>query len=104
MRCLFKQACGIGADVYAMCGGLAAQFRLNLGLDVNDDRHRRRLSRFIAVCPAVYRRPPLTVTPGRELPVPSMPLPADPVNSEYSDLPICGQGRRSARCALPECV
>ena len=40
MRRLFKQACGIGADVYAMCGGLAAQFRLNLGLDVNDDRHR----------------------------------------------------------------
>src|SRR5271166_2376755 len=44
MRRLFKQACGIGTDVYAMCGGLAAQFRLNLGLDVNDDRHRRRLS------------------------------------------------------------
>jgi len=37
LRRLFKQACGIRADVNAMLGGLAAQFRLNLGLDVNDE-------------------------------------------------------------------
>jgi len=42
---LFKQACGIGADVNALGRRLSAQFRLNLGLDLNNDRHRRRLSR-----------------------------------------------------------
>src|SRR5271157_3941347 len=50
MRGLFKQACGIRADVNATSGGLAAEFRLNLELDLNDDRHRRRLFHY-RVCP-----------------------------------------------------
>ena len=55
----FKQACGIGADVNALGRRLSAQFRLNLGLDLNNDRHRRRLSLYLIVLrPAVYRRHP----------------------------------------------
>jgi hypothetical protein len=41
MRRLFEEACGIGTDVNAVSGGLAAQFSLNLGLDVHDDSHGR---------------------------------------------------------------
>jgi hypothetical protein len=40
MRGVFEQACGIGFESAALCGGLSGEFGLNLGPDVNGDRHR----------------------------------------------------------------
>jgi hypothetical protein len=48
MGCLFEQACGIRDNVDAMGGSLAGQFFLNLGLDINNDSHRRGLA---LICP-----------------------------------------------------
>src|SRR5713226_2490313 len=86
---LFKQACGIGADVNAMGGGLAAQFLLNLGLDINNDRHRRPLSLY---CRASYCRASGSLSQAASHPhkgtCPFL------TNYKYSDFTILRQGRR----------
>jgi hypothetical protein len=40
MRRLFEQARGIGLDRPSLRSGLPGELRLNLGPDVNGDRHR----------------------------------------------------------------
>jgi hypothetical protein len=41
---LFEKTCGIRVNVKAAGSSLAAQFFLNLGLDIDNDSHQRGLS------------------------------------------------------------
>lgn len=50
---LFQQPRGIAANVNTVGGGLAAQLRLHLGLDIKD---RHRVAFLIVPRPAVYGR------------------------------------------------
>ena len=65
MRRPFEQGRSVGDYIKATGGRLATQFSLNLGLDINNDRHRAS-PRLIVLLASVYHTQPLAAMPARD--------------------------------------
>jgi hypothetical protein len=57
LRSFFKQLGGVGAHVSATCCSLAAQGKLNFGLDLDNDRHLGLLLLSLIAAPLASKRP-----------------------------------------------